>query len=98
MEEGGLPHEELVNSIRTESRQLQEIVRENRILRAMVAEHQTALEMIMSKYRSQVSHLVAQTSPDQLVNNLTAKVKLVIFHVGNRFMKLIFLISCFSDN
>ncbi|KAL5240376.1 hypothetical protein ACI65C_007786 [Semiaphis heraclei] len=73
MEEGGLPHEELVNSIRTESRQLQEIVRENRILRAMVAEHQTALEMIMSKYRSQVSHLVTQTSADQFVNNLTAK-------------------------
>jgi len=77
MEEGGLPHEELVNSIRTESRQLQEIVRENRILRAMVAEHQTALEMIMSKYRSQVSHLVAQSSADQLVNNITAKVKLL---------------------
>lgn len=81
MEEGGLPHEELVNSIRTESRQLQEIVRENRILRAMVAEHQTALEMIMSKYRSQVSHLVTQTSADQLVNNLTAKVKLFILYV-----------------
>jgi len=73
MEEGCLPHEELVNSIRTESRQLQEIVRENRILRAMVAEHQTALEMIMSKYRSQVSHLVAQSSADQRVNNITAK-------------------------
>lgn len=69
MEEGGLPHEELVNSIRTESRQLQEIVRENRILKAMVAEHQTALEMIMSKYRSQVSQLVAQSSTNQLVNN-----------------------------
>jgi len=76
MEEGGLPHEELVNSIRTESRQLQEIVRENRILKAMVAEHQTALEMIMSKYRSQVSQLVAQSSANQLVNNnIAAKVK-----------------------
>ncbi|CAH1722735.1 unnamed protein product [Aphis gossypii] len=69
MEEGGLPHEELVNSIRTESRQLQEIVRENRILKAMVAEHQTALEMIMSKYRSQVSQLVAQSSANQHINN-----------------------------
>jgi len=79
MEEGGLPHEELVNSIRTESRQLQEIVRENRILKAMVAEHQTALEMIMSKYRSQVSQLVAQSSANQLVNNnIAAKVKQVI--------------------
>lgn len=75
MEEGGLPHEELVNSIRTESRQLQEIVRENRILRAMVAEHQTALEMIMSKYRSQVSHLVSQTKADRLMTDLTAKVR-----------------------
>ncbi|VVC45778.1 SIKE family [Cinara cedri] len=73
MEEGGLPHEELVNSIRTESRQLQEIVRENRILRAMVAEHQTALEMIMSKYRSQVSHLINETKADKLVSDLTAK-------------------------
>jgi len=76
MEEGGLPHEELVNSIRTESRQLQEIVRENRILKAMVAEHQTALEMIMSKYRSQVSQLVAQSSANQHINNdIAAKVK-----------------------
>jgi vacuolar-type H+-ATPase subunit I/STV1 len=73
MEEGGLPHEELVNSIRTESRQLQEIVRENRILRAMVAEHQTALEMIMSKYRSQVLHLINQTKADRLMTDLTAK-------------------------
>lgn len=75
MEEGGLPHEELVNSIRTESRQLQEIVRENRILRAMVAEHQTALEMIMSKYRSQVSHLITQTKANSLTD-LTARVRL----------------------
>lgn len=80
MEEGGLPHEELVNSIRTESRQLQEIVRENRILRAMVVEHQTALEMIMSKYRSQVSHLVNQTKADRLMTDITAKVP--IFTIG----------------
>lgn len=77
MEEGGLPHEELVNSIRTESRQLQEIVRENRILRAMVVEHQTALEMIMSKYRSQVSHLVNQTKADRLMTDITAKVPIL---------------------
>ncbi|XP_025409107.1 FGFR1 oncogene partner 2 homolog [Sipha flava] len=73
MEEGGLPHEKLVKSIRTENRQLQEIVRENRILRTMVAEHQTALEMIMSKYRSQVSYLVTQTKADRLMTDLTAK-------------------------
>ncbi|XP_050433839.1 FGFR1 oncogene partner 2 homolog [Adelges cooleyi] len=73
MEEGGIPHEDLVNSIRTESRQLQEIVRENQILRAMVAEHQTALEMIMSKYRTQVSQLLTQTKEDRLMSDLTAK-------------------------
>lgn len=81
MEEGGLPHEELVNSIRTESRQLQEIVRENRILRAMVAEHQTALEMIMSKYRSQISHLIDQTKSDRFMTDLTAKVTQMIHNV-----------------
>lgn len=66
----------------------------------MVAEHQTALEMIMSKYRSQVSHLVSQTSAGQLVNNLTAKVKLVILYVqvSNRLIKVIFLIPYLSDD
>ncbi|XP_050545852.1 FGFR1 oncogene partner 2 homolog [Daktulosphaira vitifoliae] len=73
MEEGSIPHEDIVNSIRTESRQLQEIVRENKILRAMVTEHQTALEMIMSKYRSQVSQLITQTKADRLMTDLTAK-------------------------
>lgn len=95
MEEGGLPHEELVNSIRTESRQLQEIVRENRILRAMVAEHQTALEMIMSKYRSQVSHLITQTKADRLMNDLTAKVMvLVIIIIYIDFFNIFTFSSC----
>jgi len=85
MEEGGLPHEELVNSIRTESRQLQEIVRENRILRAMVAEHQSALEMIMSKYRSQVSHFVTQTKADRFMTDLTAKVRLHFNCLSTRY-------------
>lgn len=75
MEKSGVPREELVNSIRAESRQLQEIVRENQILRTMVAEHQTALEMIMSKYRSQVSHLITETKADRLISDLTAKVR-----------------------
>lgn len=82
MEEGGIPHEDLVNSIRTESRQLQEIVRENKILRAMVTEHQTALEMIMSKYRSQVSQLVTQTKADRLMTDLTAKVNSSVMSVN----------------
>lgn len=76
MDKSGVPREELVNSIRTESRQLQEIVRENQILRTMVAEHQSALEMIMSKYRSQVSHLITETKADRLISDLTAKVRL----------------------
>jgi hypothetical protein len=90
MEEGGLPHEKLVKSIRTENRQLQEIVRENRILRTMVAEHQTALEMIMSKYRSQVSYLVTQTKADRLMTDLTAKVIVTICCISiiNSFIKI----------
>lgn len=98
MEEGGLPHEELVNSIRTESRQLQEIVRENRILRAMVAEHQTALEMIMSKYRLQISHLIDQTKSDRFMTDLTAKVTQMIIIVCAHNVICLCEFSLFGQN
>ncbi|RZF34929.1 hypothetical protein LSTR_LSTR011423 [Laodelphax striatellus] len=52
------PHSVLVAGIQQESRRLRELQQENRELRAALEDHQNALEVIMSKYRQHVTHLV----------------------------------------
>lgn len=61
------PHSVLVAGIQQESRHLRELQQENRELRAALEEHQNALEVIMSKYRQQMTHLV-QVSKLNLTN------------------------------
>lgn len=63
------PHTILVAGIQQENRHLRELMQENRELRIALEEHQNALELIMSKYRQQVSQLVANSKPDVTVNN-----------------------------
>ncbi|XP_063232404.1 FGFR1 oncogene partner 2 homolog [Bacillus rossius redtenbacheri] len=58
------PHSALVAGIQQENRHLRELQQENRELRAALDEHQSALEMIMSKYRQQVGRLVAGSRLD----------------------------------
>nr|CAD7426183.1 unnamed protein product [Timema monikensis] len=58
------PHTVLVAGIQQENRHLRELQQENRELRAALEEHQNALELIMSKYRQQVTQLVASHKLD----------------------------------
>lgn len=52
----------LIASLQRESRQLQALERENRELRIALEDHQNTLELIMSKYRSQMSQLIKSNS------------------------------------
>ena len=58
------PHTVLVAGIQQENRHLRELQQENRELRAALEEHQNALELIMSKYRQQVTKLVSGSKQD----------------------------------
>ncbi|XP_073998915.1 FGFR1 oncogene partner 2 homolog [Rhodnius prolixus] len=55
---GHRPHNALIASIQQENRHLRDLQQENRELRAALEEQQSALELIMSKYRQQISKLV----------------------------------------
>lgn len=58
------PHSVLIAGIQQESRHLRELQQENRELRAALEDHQNALELIMSKYRQQMSHLFSLSKQD----------------------------------
>jgi len=58
------PHSVLIAGIQQENRHLRELQQENRELRAALEEHQNALELIMSKYRQQMTHLVNMSRQD----------------------------------
>lgn len=58
------PHSVLVAGIQQENRHLRELEQENRELRTALEEHQNALELIMSKYRQQVTQLVRASKLD----------------------------------
>ena len=52
------PRSHLVIGIAQENRQIRELQQENRELRLALEEHQSALELIMKKYREQVNTLI----------------------------------------
>jgi len=52
------PHSVLIAGIQQENRHLRDLQQENRELRAALEDHQNALELIMSKYRQQITQLV----------------------------------------
>jgi len=52
------PRAQLVVSVVAENKQLKELERENKDLRTALDEHQTALDLIMSKYREQMLKLL----------------------------------------
>ncbi|XP_023716910.1 FGFR1 oncogene partner 2 homolog [Cryptotermes secundus] len=72
------PHTVLVAGIQQENRHLRELQQENRELRAALEEHQNALELIMSKYRQQVTKLVSSSKQD-----------LTNIHANNKYSQLI---------
>jgi hypothetical protein len=52
------PHLDLIANIQQENRQLRALESENKELKTALEEHQNTLELIMSKYRQQVSRLL----------------------------------------
>jgi hypothetical protein len=58
------PHSALVAGMQQENRYLRDLQQENRELRAALEEHQNALELIMSKYRQQVTQLIHSSKID----------------------------------
>ncbi|XP_030632856.1 FGFR1 oncogene partner 2 homolog [Chanos chanos] len=58
------PRSTLVMGIQQENRQIRELQQENKELRASLEEHQSALELIMSKYREQVFRLLMASKRD----------------------------------
>ncbi|XP_062339349.1 FGFR1 oncogene partner 2 homolog isoform X1 [Osmerus eperlanus] len=58
------PRSSLVMGIQQENRQIRELQQENRELRTSLEEHQSALELIMTKYREQVFRLLKASKRD----------------------------------
>ncbi|MBN3303694.1 FGOP2 protein, partial [Amia calva] len=58
------PRSTLVMGIQQENRQIRELQQENKELRTSLEEHQSALELIMSKYREQVFRLLMTSKKD----------------------------------
>ncbi|KAF6215994.1 hypothetical protein GE061_000331 [Apolygus lucorum] len=58
------PHTALVAGIKQENRHLRDLQQENRELKAALEEQQNALELIMTKYRQQMTKLVNNSKLD----------------------------------
>ena len=63
---GPISRSSLIMTIQRESKQLQVLERENKELRLALEDHQNALELIMSKYRMQISQLIQLHQRDAL--------------------------------
>ncbi|XP_054707163.1 LOW QUALITY PROTEIN: FGFR1 oncogene partner 2 homolog [Uloborus diversus] len=59
------PRSALILNIQQENRHIRELQQENRELRAMLEEHQSALELIMNKYRQQVKRIAETAKAEQ---------------------------------
>ncbi|XP_072001169.1 FGFR1 oncogene partner 2 [Engystomops pustulosus] len=66
------PRSTLVLGIQQENRQIRELQQENKELRTSLEEHQSALELIMSKYREQMFRLLMASKKDDpgIINKL----------------------------
>ena len=66
----------LISGIQQENRHIRALQQENKELRAALEEHQNAIELIMSKYRQHMNHLLHQTRLDSsfIVNREKAAV------------------------
>ncbi|XP_034937227.1 FGFR1 oncogene partner 2 homolog [Chelonus insularis] len=58
------PREQLIAGIQQETKYLRELQAENKELRNALEEHQSALELIMSKYRQQTATLIKSSKTD----------------------------------
>lgn len=64
------PHLDLIANIQQENRQLRALETENKELKAALEEHQNTLELIMSKYRQQISRLLEASHAEKSLMKL----------------------------
>ncbi|XP_046576351.1 FGFR1 oncogene partner 2 homolog [Haliotis rubra] len=62
------PRSALVLGIAQENRQIRELQQENRELQMSLEEHQSALELIMQKYREQIMQLIQSNRVEKLIS------------------------------
>ncbi|XP_067655786.1 FGFR1 oncogene partner 2 homolog [Haliotis asinina] len=62
------PRSALVLGIAQENRQIRELQHENRELQMSLEEHQSALELIMQKYREQIMQLIQSNRVEKLIS------------------------------
>lgn len=58
----------LVYNVQQENKHVRELQQENRELKMILEEHQSVLELIMSKYRQQITNLVCPNSPGNMMD------------------------------
>lgn len=64
------PHLDLIANIQQENRQLRALESENKELKSALEEHQNTLELIMSKYRQQISRLLEANHAEKSLSKL----------------------------
>ena len=79
----------LFKGIQQENRHIRALQQENKELRAALEEHQNAIELIMSKYRQHMGHLLHQTKLDSsfIVNREKAAVSACSFRHHPQMLK-----------
>uniref|UniRef100_A0A452I862 Uncharacterized protein n=1 Tax=Gopherus agassizii TaxID=38772 RepID=A0A452I862_9SAUR len=77
------PRSTLVMGIQQENRQIRELQQENKELRTSLEEHQSALELIMSKYREQMFRLLMASKKDDpgIITKLKEQHSKVILYI-----------------
>ncbi|XP_056372072.1 FGFR1 oncogene partner 2 [Oenanthe melanoleuca] len=87
------PRSTLVMGIQQENRQIRELQQENKELRTSLEEHQSALELIMSKYREQMFRLLMASKKDDpsIITKLKEQHSKVITSL--KFFALFFLVN-----
>ena len=76
------PRSNLIMGLVQESSQIRELQQENKELRLALEEHQSALELIMSKYREQVYKLVMVNKLDQKAGSQQDEQKVWYLHAN----------------
>lgn len=75
------PHLDLIANIQQENRQLRALENENKELKSALEEHQNTLELIMSKYRQQISRLLEASHTEKNLVNLLPDTR--VFSIPN---------------
>ncbi|CAN2389941.1 FGFR1 oncogene partner 2 [Pristimantis euphronides] len=94
----------LVLGIQQENRQIRELQQENKELRTSLEEHQSALELIMSKYREQMFRLLMASKKDdpgiiiKLKDQHSKVMKYDIFLIGRFSSLFVFLFLWQQEN